>query len=398
MDEREPLLDEAHFAPIAKFADHSWSAKGNNFVSLRFWQVVEDVAPLFLRRAEAADKVAQSVMGEAHPPLRERVATDEEESELAQYVTVAEAVTFVARPEHLNASEEKPDPLTRCIDVLMDFWRAYRVSTGMHVKELTYEQIHPQVLWFTRPAFEEVESRPLPAGVVMLENRNFGFSPEPTFPSDEQAKVMQFMARQSIRDPFFLYRERRVEADMACWTTGLFADSIVQSAIAAEVLLDAVLGFAMWEEVLAGQLTMDDVAQALSADLMPRVKNEYSHRFKGNWSLGTGPVADWFTRIASVRGRVVHGGYRPDKYAAADALNALDALEKLVGNRLAARWQRYPRTAWIFLGDPGFERRGLHRRAAAWRDQATGSIHEWISDYVTWRKDVDSRVMRRRRA
>jgi hypothetical protein len=161
-----------------------------------------------------------------------------------------------------------------------------------------------------------------------------------------------------------------------------------------------VLGLLLWEEHNNnGGVTVDEAAAVFSSDITPRVKNEFAKRLGGQWSLNLPPLNGWFDVIATVRNRVAHAGFQPDKHQAADALDALLALESFVGDRLAARWNTYPRAAWLFLGDQGFERRGRYRRARLWLDEhEDNAMTSWLRQYSQWRELVNSSVTRRRRA
>src|SRR4051794_31759483 len=144
---------------------------GRNFVSLRFWQVRDDQAdvPEYLHRSRLAARVAQALNPERASDPEGLAKSHPQGSE--PYRTVVEAVTFVARPQDFLATEDKPDPLSRCIQVLISFHRAYRVAARAHIPELTYERLHPAVLWFRRAVFEP-NARPEPAGLTLLDNTN----------------------------------------------------------------------------------------------------------------------------------------------------------------------------------------------------------------------------------
>lgn len=313
------------------------------------------------------------------------------------FQTVVEAVTFVARDSELHATEDKPDPLTRCIDVLTDFHRSYRVIAHEHIAELTYERLHPTVLWFRHSAFE-TETQPVPAGTLLLENRNLSFPRTEPISPEAQADIIHFSSRLAAGDPFSVYAERRLEADMEIWTTGRMGESVIQTAIAAEVLFDALLGLMMWEEYEGGSISLESAAKVFSSDLTPRLRNQYAKRLGGQWSFKNAPMKGWFDAISGVRNSVVHGGARPDKHSAADAMDALLAVEKFVGDRLAERWQTYPRTAWMFLGTPGFTKRGRLRKADEWLQANDGDIVSWVREYQSWREQVNALVTRRRQS
>jgi hypothetical protein len=395
LDEREPLLDGAELRPL----EHTppWPdnyPEGHNFVSLRFWQVVDDqaVIPEFMYRMRMAERVAQALNPDAmqKPERLEDLRPDDH----APYRTVVEAVTFVARPDDLIGTDSKPDPLSRCIHVLTAFHRAYRVATRKHVPELTYERLHPVVMCFRKPAAEP-DAHPEPAGILFLDNNNIPVEEMTPLSNDDILHLSQRHVRAVAGDPYSVYAERRLEAEMEAWTNGRARESIVQAAIAAEVLFSAILGLAMWEEHQRGESTIDDAADAFSQPLAMRIRSQYSKRFGGKWFTDTDPIKGWQTHIADVRHRVVHAGYEPDKHQAHTALETLQALERFIGNRLAVKWKTYPRTAWLFLGNSGFKKRGNNklRHAEEWANAEGLMPVDWIRDYQAWREKVNALVV-----
>jgi hypothetical protein len=99
-----------------------------------------------------------------------------------------------------------------------------------------------------------------------------------------------------------------------------------------------------------------------------------------------------------MRNRVVHSGYLPTQPEAATSLEALIALEKFIGDRLADRLKAYPKTAILFLGEEGLRRRTRWASAKRWLDGEENSIDpaDWIAEYTEWRETVNSSVVRRR--
>jgi len=160
------------------------------------------------------------------------------------------------------------------------------------------------------------------------------------------------------------------------------------------------LGLAMWEESLAGRATHDDAAVAFARDLTPRLKNEYAKRLGGQWALTGQNLAPWYLQIATVRNRVVHGGFRPDAQEASEAMAALSLVEHFIGDQLAQKFRTYPRTAWLFLGAEGLRRRGRFSAANLWARSLDVPLQQaqlhWIDEYRAWRDQVNSLIQRRR--
>jgi hypothetical protein len=268
-----------------------------------------------------------------------------------------------------------------------------------HVPELTYERLHPVVQWLRKSAFDLTEP-PRQAGLLLLNNSNIPVPQsqiEPLTP-DRVELLSRYNVRADVADPFVLYAERRLEAEIEARTNGRPRESVIQTGIAAEVLLGALLGLAMWEEHVAGQLTTEEAAAVLSDNVTSRIRSQYSKRFGGKWSFNEGLISRWQRDIATPRNRVVHAGVQPGKDQAHAAIDALSALERYIGDRLAVKWKTYPRTAWMFLGGAGFQRRGHNKLRAveAWLSANGGNVVEWIRDYQGWREEVDAQVVRTR--
>lgn len=384
----EPDLAGLDLAPVEGVAPKS--SNGRNFVSLKFWQVPEEQGEI-AREGTAIDSVIAAISGEAVSGR----ALDSPELEARR--TVVEVATYVSRRRSRRRSQNlQPDPLTRCVDVLLDFHRAFRLSTESVCPKLTYERLPLMVLSLERKLTAPGKP-PTVTGLTVLAHGNFPIH------SDTEPEVSELgahLARLRAADPFMLYKERRLDARSECVLNGRFGESVVHSAIAAEVLFDAVLGLALWEEYLAGTLTEDEVAEVFARDLTPRLKSEYHPRFGGNWSL-TGPnLRLWHKQIAGVRNRVVHSGFTPERPVAEDAQAVLIDLERFVGDRLACKVSTYPRTAWIYLGHSGLDRRGLLKGAleleVVKEKSVADSVLTWIEAYQVWREAVNELVTRRR--
>ncbi|MEE2061515.1 hypothetical protein [Rhodococcus artemisiae] len=393
-DELEPLLDDVHFAPTASSrAPIPSDGVGHNFVSLRFWQVDdESESPFgtdFRHLSKAFDRV--------HPSEDRNAALESSDAaytaDLDRHRTVVEAVTFVASTEDLIATATKPDPLTRCLDVLFEFHRAYRVAAKTPTEELTYSQLFPLVLTFRR-ALDGDGVRPNGIMHLASDNVRFGALTEHIGNVDFELVAVQ-LSRLRMGDPVMSFVERRVDARHELSVKGDFGGAIVQLAIACEVILDGLLGMVLWE----GGVSDADAAVTFSADLTPRLKNEYAPRLGGNWALNTGILASWFDNVAGMRNRVVHGGYRPTGAEARRANESVDALAKSISDRLSKNFKDYPKTAWLFLGKQGFEDRNCFtRRVREWiKAQPPNAVLDWLREYSEWRDKVNAQVQMRRR-
>ncbi|WP_225754813.1 hypothetical protein [Actinotalea sp. Marseille-Q4924] len=375
-----PELAGMEWAPTPHLA--SRPSEGSNFVSLKFWQVPTEMASGLL----AATRVIGQILGTADRELAQAPSHPE-----GAYVTVVEAVTCV-RPLSLEADG---DDLTRCIDELLAYHRAYRLAEDVRVPELTYERLHPLVPRLERDIADP--GPPQPMGITVLNHANIpGVVPEP-LTQDGHHRIDQFIRRSAVHDPFVLFAERRLDAVVEANVGGRPGESVVQTAIAAEILLDAVLGVIMWEKRTA----VDEAATVFSKPLTSRVQTDYHPRLGGQWSVTGQKLSPWHSHVAGVRNRVVHAGYRPSGAEARTAMDALRALELFIGDRLAERFKSHPKCAWLFLGAAGLEGRGRLGAGLRWAEDVGEPLEDamvgWLKAYRLWREQVDDHVQRQER-
>lgn len=393
-DELEPLLDNVDAAPTASAkAPFPSDGVGRNFVSLRFWHVEDETESGFesdvRHLLKAFERVHPMRGGDPTPDLLATAQPDRP----TRYRTAVEAVTFVASDDDLVATADKPDPLTRCLNELFSFHRAYRASGNRPMPELTYESLFPMVLTFRRGLLDDVIS---PDGIMHLssDNMRFGALAEHIGSVDSNFLGV-LLSRLRLGDPFMSFIERRREAQYQLLVMGDPGGAVLQLAIACEVALDGLLGLILWES----GMTEADAAAIFSSDITPRLNQQYNGRLGGNWSLKNGVLGSWFDNVAGLRNRVVHAGYRPSVGEASRANDAADAVAKFISDRLAEKFKDYPKTAWLVLGPDGFqERNRLSRRVKDWiESQPSNAVLAWIREYVEWREKVNSEVQRRRK-
>jgi hypothetical protein len=359
---------------------------GRRFVSLRVWQA-----------GSQQDLSDYELLGNAFDVLKSaglRVEKNEDatppEPESAQYRTVIEAVTVVRDQDEL----ESGDPLSLCIQSLNDIIRSYRIVENIRIPELTYERITPVVPYFLR-GLDSPRSADGPRLMILNHGNVRTAAPKVLAPS-ELDRTMQVLERLLIRDPLVIYAERRLEANIALHRDGQYAEAAIQAAIAAEVLLSSTLAMLLWEESFTGA-DPEEAISLLSRDLAKRVRTGFHDRLKGSWQLaGNGPVANWYSRTAALRNRVVHGGYRPDKAEARASLDGLMRLEKFLCDHLARNRTTYPRTTLAMLGRAGLDSRNMWSDAI-FGDDVIGPINEATRHFVAWRDKIDGEIEARRR-
>jgi hypothetical protein len=299
-------------------------------------------------------------------------------------------VTFVAKVDDLMATATKPDPLTRCLTKLFEFHRAYRVITKFPCEELTYKRLYPMVLTTRR---RPADTKPAPDGLILLDmrpNRIGAVTDE--IGSVDFATVTSTYTRLRAGDPTVAYLERITEARHAFEQLGKNAEAVLHCATGCEVILDGVLGLALFET----GTPPGDVAEIFSKDLTSRVKRHYSTLIGGHWSLESGAVGAWYDNVAGLRNRVVHAAYQPSDAEVSTCFRAAERLARYLADRIFDRSRQYPGTAWTLLGAPGFDARGgASRRVQEWLG-AHADITRWISEYAAWRTTVNDLVRRRR--
>lgn len=384
-DERVEGLEELeiHLSPGVPLPEED---RGKQLVVSQFWQVPVE-ADLDIVGLEAAGQVLSEVTGlQPDGSLRDHMDPVE------TYRTVALTGAWASEPPAPGGlwGNVDPDPFTRCVDHLALLVRGYRLSEGARIPELTYERLPRTVHMFFK---DRDTGEFFDHGVLNLTHFNLGGAVAPEILDAVRTdRLHVHLDRLRAGDPVMLIGERLLGARVALWQEGDYGAAAVQAALACEVLLDAVLGLMLWEEQLAAP-DVDAAVTALARPLKPRVRNEYANRLGGDWSMvGGGPLARWAERVAHLRGRVVHRGYRPTQDDAYYAVETSVELLDFVKARLAARVTTYPRTALLVAGEPGL------RAAGAWQEVERFAVEEadsepwWIPAYGEWRDTVDARL------
>lgn len=162
--------------------------------------------------------------------------------------------------------------------------------------------------------------------------------------------------------------------------------------IAGEVLLDSLLHVLMWEE---GKSPIDASDQIGDMPLKARVTSLYHSRIFGiDWSCRTGPIADFFEKAVYLRNRLAHAGSHAGYEEVSNALGALLALERALGDALAddQNRTRFMRTAILYCGKRGLARRlRLSRRVANLMSSPdepdwARAMHIWNLHYIRHRQ------------
>ncbi|MDJ0454062.1 hypothetical protein [Gordonia amicalis] len=388
-DEQVPELDGEALVAQPGVAPFPVLDGEHNFVSLRFWQMADNSPTPFVHESKLLMKAFDAM----HPTGNEDPGHEYLDQELVpgdKYRTVVEAITF--------NSEEPSDTtaIDRCLNELMKFYRSYRVVASRPLPELTVRRLFPTVLTFRR-APEETEVTFV--GTTILEDgappNLGGLTSEigTDFTMFDQAAGLQ--SRLDRLDPLARYAECRTDAGYALHGVGSFRDTVIHLGIACEVLFDGLLGMLIWEE----GTSVDEAAELFSGTITTRIKNEFHTRLGGTWRLDRGELGDWSTKVADVRNRVVHSGYRPSEAEALAAEAAADSLRDFAARRLAALGRKYPCTNVVFFGDQPVPQGvpTLNRAARSWLEVNRDSLDAKRAEHNAWREAVNTAVSRRSR-
>ena len=202
-----------------------------------------------------------------------------------------------------------------------------------------------------------------------------------------QIEVFRIMARRlRAGDAWALYAERRASARRE-WSNGDFAAAVVDSAVAVEIMLDAALAWALWED----GTTPQEAGPILARPLVDRVKTQMHPRFGGSWDLTATPaLRAWHQDLAALRNRIVHRGRRPTEQQASAAVSAADGMSAFLTARLLDRLSRYPALALSVIGAYELRRLGRYTRKVDDAFQAAGQLGEGtLERYLDWREQAD---------
>ena len=300
----------------------------------------------------------------------------------------------------------RADPLNRCLRLVNDLARAYRIACRVPYGLPAYERIPQPVLVYEAPAYRAwvadvqdsgqtqwsedvrtVGSWTGPSMLVLDHLNTADIVAGPVIEGDRIDEFTHWMAGIRRGMPFVPWRERLVEAARALYIHGEYAQAVTLTQTACEVFLDTLLLLLLWEE----RITPSGAAQLLEeGKLARRIKTDFQSRLGGNWQLeGSGDVAQWFQRTARLRNRVVHGGYLPSRLEAEDAYNAAFPLEKFAFGRLVEKRNRYPRVTLLTVAQSGLERRSLWRgQIKRFAEQTALGEPDWLQQVRDYRNQI----------
>lgn len=278
------------------------------------------------------------------------------------------------------------DAFDQGLGLLRELQRAYYLVRRQPMRLVTREVMPFAVPFGVRRLFDE-SGAPLPFEVSLsLFFLNQGMCRDfrgPDFTDDDVEQFRVSLKQQSYGGFLTDYLEFVRETEVALHLDGSYRAAVLFAATSCEVLFDNLLAHMLWEE----GSRPEDVAGLFASGrdgITARVKKHYHPRVGGQWSVDQpGAIRNWFTQVAGLRNRVVHGGYDPSFAEATDASRASAALAAYLGDLLAGRTKDYPRTALVLPGRPGIERRGKwHRRLQDLQDDPAQV--NWVATFASW--------------
>jgi hypothetical protein len=312
---------------------------------------------------------------------------------ISTYGTVIEATTCLIHGG--NALNEAFD---RCIRECEVFLEAYVQTSGDFrtgfINRSTVLPMVPAVL--IDPIARTTEK----TGLRVNDEGAYPTEPPDDLTADQAAEIVRRSQLSEEGEPYIAVWHWRRLAFRALHVDGDYAAAVVFTQTAGEVFFDSLLLRLAWEEIRSFRgscLTREEVAQWFSArnPLSHRLRAEYHGRLNGGWDADRpgNPVYEWDRKVARLRNRIVHAGYRPTVREAEDAFEALLAVETYVFDMLVRDLNRtrYPFTVYMMVGEAGLEQRGLFtgklRRAILdapedWRSSFY-EFRRWVSDNAT---------------
>lgn len=344
--------------------------------SLRFWRAK---VPAETATLDLLASVAEKALPDLRLPKRS-IADDSAQVDR----TVVEMVVPVS-----DSEDGVSDAFDEGLQMLRDFQRAYYIARRIPLRLVTREQLPVFVPFGVRRVSAEGDEWPDGLSVMLLHQNLHAEVRDEEIDVGEGQRLHRAIEMQSVRRVFTPFLDLRREADVALRRDGDTRACVIFAGSAAELLLDDLLAHLLWEEGLRPEQA---VSVFEGVGVIARVRTEYHGRLRGaGWSLhDTGPVRAWNDRLAAARHRAVHAGYEPTLDEAYAAFDALNGLERFVGDRLADQrvLRTYPRTAMAYLGDEGLRRRG------AWSARMRRLAHDpsepgWVGTFLRWRAAMD---------
>lgn len=385
-------LDGTAHLPTADFTpqDNVPINPGKNLVSFRVWRLSEDVV-LDVSDGEKAFDVLEKVTGRSRPLDTTRTQTLDPRivpTGLASHATVFEAVTPLL-PGYVDGKvdvdKSVSDAFDRCLESLDELYRAYVTATAdVRVRSLTRRTVIPFIPWTTRDAFSLSFGGPGLFNANMADTSAVGATG--TMSDDDLYRMMVILGRTRQGGPGAdragVAVEHARRAQRSFYVDADYSVSIVWAYAWLEALCDGLLMVSAWET----ERDVEEVAAWFDAGFVKRIKTQFPKAFGGMWRPddGASVFGKWERLVAQMRHRVIHADYRASEKDAAQALDVCVDLEAYAKKRLTQRRHKYPRTALIFLGRPGLERRQAFDSYMAEVFEQGAYEESWLVSYADY--------------
>lgn len=333
--------------------------------------------------------------GYVHPGYHQLVAvarrsvgadgTDHEIPPIRIDYSVAEVVVPLQSADDQD-ERQISQALNTALKAVRNVQRAIYAVKNYPYRLVTREMAPPTTVYDIGAVSADAVSRGFPVGTwttnLMELNTNFwSLSRRDIFTDDEHAALDGVLFQSILSHPALGYLDFRREAEVALERDGDYRAAAVWAGSAAESMLDTLLQLLMWE---SGRQPEKCLQEFNKVAITRRVANEFEKRIGGVWNFDTeNPVADWKTHVADVRNRVVHSGHEPTYDQAKLSTQIVDKLVSHVCDLLGAEIEKYPRTAYLTMGDKGLIKRRLADRFNAAASQIYGP--DWTETFARWR-------------
>lgn len=200
-------------------------------------------------------------------------------------------------------------------------------------------------------------------------------------------------------------KERMVAAHTSLHLYGDLTGACLEAATASEMFLDTALTMLFWESNVAESghpennlivPTEDEVRPfKLDGSLTKRIKTDFNAKLGGNpWSVDDGTIGDWHKNCFGLRHRVIHGGYRPKYSECLKSIESASALISFVLKAISQKNTKYPRTAWLLLGENGLKKRNAYsNKYRKIFNEIVNEKGDWRKSYTNYRNEVSKQMI-----
>lgn len=303
-----------------------------------------------------------------------------------------------SRMSHLGPRE---DSFMRALDAAQSVVRGARLACEKNFCLLpTYERISPVVvvnealMEHQLPLTELYSIKWGEPSLMLLEQLNLADIPPEPVGSD---LVGQWIIEVGMKNPALRVKERFLEAERLMSVEGEYGDAVIAAATSVEILCSTICSALFFEDFLKKNPIRDIESEVLKvASIFTKIGSplklatkHISPKLKGNWTSPASPWELYRCEAASLRNRIVHAGYQPQRKEAEATLQCVLAAQSFIFDQLATQRVKYPRTSLLFLGRPGLERRGLYNgQIKQLIEQDFFSDREFSEKFSRWHRAV----------